>query len=201
MKRWVPIVAVAWVVFVGVPSIPAVRRVLAAPLVVSDPSARGDACYVLASGDALLERLAAAADLYSMHRVPTIIFQRSDEASSYNFVAAASWTQTDWALDFLTHRGVPRDRIVVVAPAKGLLGTLAEARNIKQVLPASVRTLVVVSSAPHMRRSMLAFRRILAADVVLVPYAATDFSAGAELWRPIWLEYLKLGVYALAAWR
>jgi uncharacterized SAM-binding protein YcdF (DUF218 family) len=201
MKRALPIVALAWAVFVAVPSIPAVRSVLAAPLVVSDPLAHGDACYVLASGDALFERLAAAADLYSMHRVPTIIFQRSDEASSYNFVAGASWTQTDWALDFLTHRGVSRDKIVVVAPAKGMLGTLAEARNIKQVLPAGVRTLVVVSSAPHMRRSMLAFRRVLPTDVALVPYAATDFSAGAELWRPIWEEYLKLGVYALAAWR
>ena len=165
LKRLVPDRRVAWVVFVGVPSIPVVRRVLAAPLVVSDPLARGDACYVLASGDALLERLAAAADLYSMHRVPTIIFQRSDEASSYNFVAGASWTQTDWALDFLTHRGVPRDKIVVVAAAQGLLGTLAEARNIKRALPAGVRTLVVVSSAPHMRRSMLAFRRILAPDL------------------------------------
>jgi uncharacterized SAM-binding protein YcdF (DUF218 family) len=136
-----------------------------------------------------------------MHRVPVIMFQRSDEASAYNFVAGASWTQTDWALDFLTHRGVARDKIVVVAPAAGMFGTLAEARNIKHALPAGVHTLVIVSSAPHMRRSMLTFHRILTADVALIPYAATDFSAGAELWRPIWEEYLKLGVYALAAWR
>ena len=45
-----------------------------------------------------------------MNRVPRIIFQRNDELGPYNFVAKASWTGTDWALDLLTHRGVPRDK-------------------------------------------------------------------------------------------
>ncbi len=200
MKRWLAIAALGWVVLVALPSIPAVRGILASPLVVSDPEARGDACYVLAGGDAFNERLAAASDLYFMHRVPRIIVQRNDDVSSYNFAAKASWTATDWALDFLTHRGVPMDKILIIAPAKGMFGTLAEARNVKLALPPDVRTLVLVSSAPHMRRSMLAFRRVLATDVALRPYAATDFASSAEHYRPIWLEYLKLGVYAIVAW-
>ena len=201
MKRWLPIVVLAWVVFVGLPSIPAVRGVLASPLVVTDPDARGDACYVLAGGHAFTERLAAASDLYNMHRVPRIIIQRADELGPYNFVAKASWTATEWALDFLTHSGVPRDKILVIAEARGMFGTLAEARNVKASLPADVRTLVIVSSAPHMRRSMLAFSRVHPAGVTLHPYAATDFSSGDEYFRPIWLEYLKLAVYELVAWR
>ena len=52
-----------------------------------------------------------------------------------------------------------------------------------------------------MRRSMLAFRRISLVGVALRPFMASDFSSSAEYYRPIWLEYLKLGVYELAAWR
>jgi uncharacterized SAM-binding protein YcdF (DUF218 family) len=120
--------------------------------------------------------------------------------SSYNFVNKASWTSTEWALDFLAHRGVPADKILVIAPAQGSLGTLAEARQVAQTLPSDVSRLVLVSSPPHMRRSMLAFRRILPAKISLVPYAATDTASSVELYRPIWLEYAKLAGYAVVAW-
>jgi len=200
MSRWLKIAALGFVFLVAVPSIPSVRAVLASPLMVTDPDARGDACYVLSSGDAFIERLAAASDLYQMHRVPRIILTRDDGVSYYNFVAKASWTSTEWALDFLTHRGVPADKILVIAPAHGMLGTLAEARQVSQTLPSDVKRLVLVSSAPHMRRSLLAFRRILAANISLVPYAASDVASSAELYRPIWLEYVKLAGYAVVAW-
>jgi uncharacterized SAM-binding protein YcdF (DUF218 family) len=200
MARWLKIAAFGFVFFVALPSIPSVRVALASPLMMNDPEARGDACYVLASGDAFTERLAAAADLYQMHRVARIILARNDAVSYYNFVAKASWTSTEWALDFLAHRGVPTDRILVIPPTQGLLGTLAEARQVRQTLPSDVRRLVVVSSAPHMRRSLLAFRRILSANVSVVPYAATDVASSAELYRPIWLEYVKLAGYAVVAW-
>jgi len=201
MKRWLGLAAAAWVICVGLPSIPAVRIALSEPLVVSDSEARGDACYVLASGDAFTERLAAASDLYQMHRIGRIMLQRDDEASAYNFVAKASWTSNEWSLDFLTHRGVPLDKVLVIPAARGMLGTLAEARHVRDTLPADVHRLVLVSSAPHMRRSMLAFRRLLPPDIALVPYAASDMASSAELYRPIWLEYLKLGGYAVVAWR
>jgi uncharacterized SAM-binding protein YcdF (DUF218 family) len=199
MKRWLVITALGWVVFVGLPTIPAVRVLLAGPLAVNEPDARGDACYVLAGGFALTERLAAASDLFHMGRVSRIVLQRNEEQGPYNFIAKASWTGTQWALDFLQHRGVPTDRILLVSPAVGTLGTLAEARNIRNSLPTEVRTLVLVTSAPHMRRSMLAFRRVLPPQVNLIPYAATDMSSSAEYYAPLWLEYLKLAVYAVVA--
>lgn len=191
----------AWVVFVLLPSIPVVRVALISPLAVTDPGARGDACYVLADGAALDERLAAAADLYQMHRVARIVLQRSDRTGPFNFVARASWTATEWSLDFLTHRGVPADAIVLIAAASGPLGTLAEARNVSRTLPAGVRRLVLVSSPPHMRRSVLAFHRVLPPTVAVVPYAATDPRSSVEFYRPIWLEYAKLVVYEAVAWR
>jgi uncharacterized SAM-binding protein YcdF (DUF218 family) len=199
IRKWVVIAVGAWLVLVGLPTIPAVRVFLAAPLVVGDPEARGDACYILAGGDAFRERLVAASDLYHMGRIPRIIFMLNEEWDSYNFVAQASWTPTQWALDFLDHRGVPKDRISVIAYSHGTFGTLTEARNLKEFLPAGIKRLVLVSSAPHMRRSMLAFRRILPQEVVLVPYPATDFYISNEYYHPLWLEYLKLAVYEVVA--
>jgi len=147
VTRWVLIIALSWTVFVLVPPIPAVRMFLGSPLVVEDRDARGDACYILAAADSFRERLGAAAELYNQGRVPKIIFIRDDGPGSYNFVAKASWTPTEWALDFLTHRGVPRDRIQLIDHVRGTFGTLQEAKNLKGSLPADVKRLVLVSSA------------------------------------------------------
>ena len=199
MKKRVLRIAIAWMALVVLPSIPAVRVFLASRLVVTEPEARGDACYVLASGDAWPERMAAASDLYHMGRIARVIFMRSDETGPYNFVVRKNWTPTDWSHDFLTHRGVPQSKIEIIAEAKGMFGTLAEARNLRNLLPPGTKKLVLVSSAPHMRRTMLAFRRVFPPEVDLIPYAASDYYSSAEHYRPIWLEYLKLGVYSVVA--
>jgi uncharacterized SAM-binding protein YcdF (DUF218 family) len=199
MKRWFLMITLAWVMFVAFPTIPAVRVFLSAPLVVEDPDPRGDACYVLADAGAFRERLGAAAHLYNLGRIARIIFMRDNTPSAYNFVARAHWTSTDWALDFLTHRGVPRDRIIVIDAASGILGTLREARNLGKLLPQDVKKLVLVSSAPHMRRSMLTFRRVLPREISLVSCPATPYTASYEYYYPIWIEYLKLAVYAIVA--
>jgi uncharacterized SAM-binding protein YcdF (DUF218 family) len=199
MRKWVLRIAIAWMALVVLPSVPAVRVFLASPLVVTDAEARGDACYVLASGDAWPERLAAASDLYHMGRTPRIILMRSNETGPFNFVAKKSWTPTDWSLDFLTHRGVPQSKINIIEETQGMLGTLAEAKNLSHFLPPGTKKLVLVSSAPHMRRTMLAFGRVFPPEVELIPYAASDFFSSAEHYRPIWLEYLKLGLYSVVA--
>jgi uncharacterized SAM-binding protein YcdF (DUF218 family) len=197
--RWLTIVAALWLILVAFPSVPSVRAWLAAPLVVQNTHARGDACYVLAGGGALGERLDAAADLVQMGRVPLILLMRDDSRGQYRFTAQASWSRTQWATDYLAWRGVPKERIVLLPPVEGALGTLAEARSVARHLPKQVKSLVVVSSAPHMRRTVLAFRRSLPAHVGIVPYAATGFENSFELYHPVWLEYLKLLVYLVIA--
>ncbi len=199
MKKWIVLVAISWFTFIMLPSIPAVRLLLASPLVVTDPDPRGDACYILAGADEFRERLLAAALLYNVGRVPKLIFMSDPSISSFNFVEKTHWSATQWALDILIHHGVPRDRIQVIERAHGKLGTLAEARNLKRFLPADVKRLVLVSSAPHMRRAMLAFGRVLPATVSLASYPATPFESSSEYYYPLWVEYAKLAVYAVVA--
>jgi len=181
--------------FVVLPSIPQVRRLLSRPLVVTNPAAQGDACYVLCGGGAMWERLDAAADLIQTGRVKHVMLMRDDARSQYSFKSGSSWTRSQWMADYLAWRGVPAGKIVWVPQAGGLLGTSAEAKAVAAILPRDVGTLVVVSSAPHMRRCLLAFRRSLASRTAVVPYAATSFEDSFEMHHPIWLEYLKLLVY------
>jgi uncharacterized SAM-binding protein YcdF (DUF218 family) len=192
VSRWAIAVAAALALWVAA-SLPPVRRMLSAPLVVSNASASGDAAYVLADGNALWERLAAAADLYLTNRVPLVILMRDDRASAFSFKAHASWTVTEWSRDFLQWRGVPVERILFFDLRKdSRLGTLNEARSLAQALPAGVRRLVLVTSPAHTRRSVLAFTRAFHSRVAIVPYAATAVEDSVEYHSPLWLEYLKL---------
>jgi hypothetical protein len=197
MKKLITTVLLSWLAFVVVPSIAKVRAILAAPLVISDESARGDACYVMAAGNAMTERLAAASDLYHMNRVPLIILMDSSERGPYSFPAQASWSPAQWSVEYLAWRGIPKEKIQIVAEVKGPLGTLSEAKNIAKTLPSNIKRLVLVTSAPHTRRSLLAFKKSLPSSVTITPFAASGFETSAECFHPIWLEYCKLLVYKI----
>ena len=189
------ICAVTAVVVILLSSAPPLRDLVATPLVMTTPGAKGDACYVLAGGGSLWERLDAAADLIQMNRVSVILLMREDNYGQFSFKAHSSWTRTQWAMDYLAWRGVPKDKVTLLPKTDGLFGTLTEAQLVSKNLPVHVRKLVIVSSAPHMRRATLAFRRSLPSDVEVVPCAATTMTNSYERYHPIWLEYLKLLVY------
>lgn len=199
LVKWILSIVIIWIAFIVLSSSPKTRSWLTVPLVVHEQNARGTACYVLAGGGALWERLDAAADLLQMGRVENILLMSDNSTGQFSFKAKTSWTRTEWAADYLTWRGISAGRISWMAQSEGLFGTLIEARAVAKNLPKNVKTLVVVSSAPHMRRVVLAFRRSLPADVVVVPYAATTFENSYEMYHPIWVEYLKLLVYLVVA--
>jgi len=192
---FIAIVSLFWLVFVIIPSFPKVRKILSAPLIAHDAAAKGDVCYVLAGGGSLWERLDAGADLIQMGRVASLMIMQDNVKGSFSFKANKSWTRTQWITDYLAWRGISSDRIRWIDQTSGLFGTLTEARSVAKNLPANVNNLVVVSSPPHMRRSVLAFTRSLPDNVHVVPYEATEFGNSHEMHHPIWLEYLKLLLY------
>jgi len=134
-----------------------------------------------------------------MGRVPRILLMKDNKINQFNFKANTSRSRTQWATDYLAWRGIPNNMIQLLEQAEGLFGTLQEARYVASHLPRNVKKLVVVSSAPHMRRTVLAFERSLPPDVQVVPYAATTFANSYEMFSPLWLEYLKLLVYYVVA--
>jgi len=192
-------VTILWLAFIVLSSSIIVRSWLSTSLVVHEQNASGDLCYVLAGGGSLRERLDAAADLVHMKSVSRILLMHDNKRGPYSFKSKDSLTRTQWATDYLAWRGIPADRISWIPQAEGLFGTLTEAIAVAKNLPKDVKKLVIVSSAPHMRRSVLAFRRSLPADVKVVPYSATEFVNSYEMHHPIWIEYLKLLVYYVIA--
>ena len=188
---------VFWVIFVLLPSLTPVRRVLATPLIARDPGGNADAAYLLAGGDAFRERLSAAVSCFHAGRVPLLILQRDDRPSALHH-SGERWTATEWAVAYLEWRGVPRDRILVIAPGpRRGLGTASEARNVASNLPAGTQQLLLITSAAHTRRTLLVFRRRLPRGVKPIPRPATPYTVSLELHRPLWIEYVKLLVYVV----
>lgn len=201
MKRVIATTLLCWLGFVFLPSIAKVRAIAAAPLIVTEEKAHGDACYVLSAGSALWERLAAAADLFHMKRVETIIIMQNNASGPYSFRDHRSRTQSEWALAYLTWQGVPREKVTMLPEVDGVFGTRNEARNLAKAIPHEVNRLVLVTSAPHTRRSLMIFRRLLPRNITVVPFAASSFESSTESNDPLWLEYSKLSVYCLFLFR
>ena len=170
------------------------------PLYVHEEDATGEAAYVMADGSAYLERLRAASDLYHMHRIPIIYILDEQNPSGFNFVSKRSESVVERAIANLEAFGVPKDAIRTVAAAdNALMGSLSEAVGMQQILPKSVHQIVVVTSAPHTRRSRMCFQRSLSTDVRVKIYSASRPLDSAELYAPLWHEYSKLFVYYFSA--
>ncbi|GFO66544.1 hypothetical protein GMLC_01230 [Geomonas limicola] len=196
---WCAKFAVIGCIFVVLPSIPFFRNIFATPLVLHEPQARGKICYVLDGGGAIWERLDAASDLLKTGRVSKILLQRDDTRGRYCFKAQRALTGSEWRIKYLLWRGVEVESIGWISREPGLLGTWTEARTLGKNLAGQIDTVVIVSSAPHMRRAVLAFRTLLPTHVKVVPYAASTLSDSYEFFHPIWLEYLKLSLYQFLA--
>lgn len=193
--------ATGFVLFGLLPGLTPVRHALSWPLTVHDEGARGDAAYVMAGGLAIDERLRAAADLYHMGRVPDIYVLSDDVISYYSFTERRSQTRSEWMHSYLRWLGVPAERLHLITDNPHLpFGSLHEADLARAQLPATVHRLVVVTSPVHTRRSGFTFRRRLAPrGITVTTYAAIDASLSAEAFAPLWLEYLKVIVYAVIA--
>lgn len=202
-RRWLRALAaclVAWIVLVALPSFRSVRALLVAPLCVHAPEASGELAYVMADGDAYLERLLAASDLYHMHRTQAIYILDEQAGANFDYVAGRSQTKVESAINYLRFLGVPREAIrCVEEPQPAWMSSLSEAEAVSRILPKNAQRVVVVTSAPHTRRSLLCFARSLPREVKAIPYAASPSVASAEIYWPIWHEYLKLFIYYLFA--
>lgn len=199
-KRRCLIVLALWALSTILLSFPKVRGVVARPLYVSDGRAKAEVAYVMSDGFAYWERLYAASDLYHMKRVSSIVIAEEDMYERYSFVRNRSEPLTQRATAFLGSLGVPEDKVKTIRPAhKPLLGSWSEAVAFSEQ-QYDVSSVVVVTSAPHTRRSLLCFRRALPEEIQVSIYAPTVPAESWEVSEPIWLEYIKLAAYSLFVW-
>ena len=176
-----------------------VRALAILPLYAHDDNARGDAAYVMADGHAYAERLNAASDLYRLGRVPRIIILDEQGSEGYDFVPQELPTRVDRAKAYLVWFGVPAKSISTIPVRPNApFGSLSESRQLAEDEP-DIKSLVVVTSAPHTRRSRLCFRRSFPENIDVQIYSASTPRRSAEIDAPIWIEYVKFAVYYLVA--
>ncbi len=188
----------AWTLFVGLPTITVVRATMMWPLYVHDNDAEGECAYVMAGGSASYERLRAASDLYHWDRIERIYISHQTDSSGYHFGLKRSISRAEKARMVLQMWGVPDSAILTVPlDESALLSSSGEAHS----FAANVNvqgSIIVITSAPHTRRSRLCFQRVLPAAEIAI-YSASMPAHSAELSSAIWLEYLKLALYYLLA--
>ncbi|EMI44573.1 YdcF family protein [Rhodopirellula sp. SWK7] len=181
--------------FGGATSFTTVRGWLIEPLYVHDGEASGEIAYVMADGEAVWERLRAASDLYHMHRVEKIALLDEQQTSSYNFVKKQNDTRVQREIDYLGLYGVPAEDIVAIRPIlDDPLSSRSEAIGLQREF-LQLQRIVVVTSAPHTRRSLMCFERVFGETADVTVYSASPPSESAETYYPIWIEYCKLIVY------
>lgn len=172
-----------------------IRGICILPLHVHDEATRADIAYVMADGEAIWERLRAAADLYHMGRVKTISLLNEQRTSGYNFIRKRNDTRLQREIDYLGLFGVPASKILLIDPVEGdLFSSRSEAVGMKRMHPA-LKRIAIVTSSPHTRRAKLCFQRVYTGDVSIQVYSATSPSQSAETFSPIWIEYCKFFVY------
>ena len=191
--------ATLWIASTFLLSSSPVRGFLIWPLYVSDAEASGEVAYVMADGPAVWERLRAASDLYHWGRVKRIVLLEEVQMAGYNFVRQQSDTRVQREIDYLELHGVSPEKIDTIPQIdNAAMGSLSEARQFAKFMP-NVKSVVVVTSAPHTRRSKLCFVRSLPVEVSVSSYAASVPAQSDEIRSPIWWEYGKLIVYWVSA--
>lgn len=191
--------ATLWIASTFLLSSSTVRGFLIWPLYVSDAEASGEVAYVMADGPAVWERLRAASDLYHWGRVKRIVLLEEVQMAGYNFVRQQSDTRVQREIDYLELHGVSPEKIDTIPQIdNAAMGSLSEARQFAKFMP-NVKSVVVVTSAPHTRRSKLCFVRSLPVEVSVSSYAASVPAQSDEIRSPIWWEYGKLIVYWVSA--
>ena len=188
-----------WALLVALPEWPWLRTWLAWPLDVHTVDPRGEVAYVLGSGSLSIgERLHAAADLWHEKRVRRILLPADGRLGRFDFNVGRSRTVDEWSRAELEWLGVPADAVERVEVADAWLDTAAEAEAVRGAMASKVHRLVLVSSPVHLRRARLAFERVLGPQFQIETHAASALPDGPDFHRPLWLEYLKLLVYAVA---
>jgi uncharacterized SAM-binding protein YcdF (DUF218 family) len=127
-------------------------------LIVKSELAAADAIVVLSGSSTYLERADWAARLYREGRAPVVILTDDKLISGWNRTEERNPYFYELAAKELEKRGVPAERIRVVAePA---LGTYYESLNVREyAISHKLERLLIVTSAYHSRRALWSMRR------------------------------------------
>lgn len=199
-NRTVCVMVLIWLLSVVALSSKHVRGIVALPLFIDEEPVRSEYAYVMADGHAYWERLRTASDLYHLNQVEKVMILKECQVTRFNFNKGRSDQLFERAVDYLGFHGVPRQAIQLVPVGKqSWFGSLSEAKAVARNYP-KLKSLTVVTSAPHTRRSKLCFQRCYDHGIPICMVAASNPVDSSEINEPLWMEYLKFAIYGVFAW-
>jgi uncharacterized SAM-binding protein YcdF (DUF218 family) len=175
-------------------------------LIVKAPLEHADAIVLLSGSTSYKERARLAAQLYSEGRVPKIILTNDGQRGSWSTAEQRNPFYYESTIKELIRLGVPKERIdVLLRPVSGTYGEATVLR--KHLEGQGIRTILVVTSAYHSRRSLWTYYRVFrntGIQIGLEP-AQTGWQTPSPAtwwfhlrgWQMVPTEYAKLVYYWL----
>ena len=173
-------------------------------LVVRAPVDHADAIVLLSGSASYKERALRAAELFKDGKAPRIILTNDGQQGSWSNALQRNPFYYESTANELNRLGVPRDRVdILLEPVSN---TLEEAVLVRSYIEKQqIRTILVVTSAYHSRRSLWTYRRVVGEKGVGVglEVAPTGFQTPSPWtwwvrlrgWQIVPGEYFKLIYY------
>lgn len=176
---------------------------LARRLVIEKPLEKADAIVVLSGSTAYEERTKKAAELFARGVASRVYLTDDGERAGWSQVEQTNLPFVELARRKLIENGVPADAIKILTGQ--VTGTESEASVMAiEADLAEIRSLIIVTSAYHTRRSLRTFEKALGPEVTVgIEHSPiTHESPTPEFWwlRPngwssVGAEYVKSAVY------
>lgn len=154
---------------------------LAKRLIVEQPLERADVILVLAGSSVYQERTNKAADLFKQGIAPKIILTDDGERGGWSKIEQRNPPFVEMARKNLINQGVPAEAVEIIKPTGS--GTIYEAQIFaEKSVPANWKSVLLVTSVYHTRRTLWTFERELKDKNIAVGIAAAP--AGRQMPSP-----------------
>lgn len=183
--------------------------VFAEVLIVEKSLEKADAILVLGGSSTYVERTNAAAELFKKGAAAKILLTDDGENAGWSKTEKRNPLYVELALQNLTANGVAQENIEILQPE--VSGTIYEARVLAEKTKTdNLRSILIVTSAYHTRRSLQTFERHFAKVDLPVEFGIFGASPGFQTPKPFWWwlsprgwnlvagEYVKIFYYRLA---
>jgi len=163
VKKENRLLKLAWILTIGFAVWIFLAPLSAKMLIVEKPLARADAILVLAGSSTYLERTRRAAEIFKQGVAPRVLLTDDGMRAGWSQIEQRNTPFVELARRNLIENGVPAENIEIILPQ--VAGTIYEARVLrKKLAETGWRSILLVTSAYHTRRSLWTFERVLNKD-------------------------------------
>jgi uncharacterized SAM-binding protein YcdF (DUF218 family) len=157
------------------------------------PGLHADVVYVLGGNERSLQfKYQAAAEAFRTGSVTKIWILGRPGLTEYRPEIGRNLANDEWSIDQLKKLGVPAESIEIVNVPHGFFGTLAEAKQVSELVRSrGLKSLLLIAQPYHTRRAYISFKRYLPEGVILYAQSSNE----TQRLHQAFIELIKFEVY------